>query len=154
MSRWESWSLHILTALVSVTGIVFFAMKYMMATADPFALINHPLQPAMLDIHILAAPFLILVLGIMYSSHISDKLDTGNKVNRRSGIAMLLSLLPMILSGYLLQVSTSAFLSKLILVLHLVSGLAFAGTYAFHQWKSIRLWRAQSRRRQVTRLPA
>ena len=50
MSRWESWSFHILTALVSVTGIVFFAMKYMMTTADPFALINHPLQPAMLDI--------------------------------------------------------------------------------------------------------
>ena len=154
MSRWESWSLHILTAVVSVTGIVFFVMKYMMATDDPFALINHPLQPAMLDIHILAAPFLILVLGIMYSSHISEKLVTGNKANRRSGIAMLLSLIPMILSGYLLQVSTSAFLSKLILVVHLVSGLAFAGTYAFHLWKSVRLLRAQNRRRRVTRLAA
>ncbi len=154
MSRWESWSFHILTGLVSVTGIVFFIMKYMMATEDPFALINHPLQPAMLDIHILAAPFLILVLGIMYSSHITEKLGTRNKANRRSGIAMLLSFLPMILSGYLLQVSTSAFLSKLTLAVHVVSGLAFAGTYAFHQWKSVRLWRAQNRRSRVTRLAA
>jgi hypothetical protein len=154
VSRWESWSFHILTGLVSVTGIVFFIMKYMMATEDPFALINHPLQPAMLDIHILAAPFLILVLGIMYSSHITEKLGTRNKANRRSGIAMLLSFLPMILSGYLLQVSTSALLSKLTLAVHVVSGLAFVGTYAFHQWKSVRLWRAQNRRSRVTRLAA
>ncbi len=154
MSRWESWSLHILTAVVSVTGIVFFVMKYMMATDDPFALINHPLQPAMLDIHILAAPFLILVLGITFSSHISEKLETGAKANRRSGLAMLLSLLPMILSGYLLQVSTSAFLSKLILAVHVVTGLAFTATYAFHLWKSLRLLRAQNRQRRVTRLAA
>ena len=154
MSRWESWSFHILTVVVSITGIVFFVMKYMMATDDPFALINPPLQPAMIDIHILAAPFLILVLGIIYSSHITEKLGTTVKTNRRSGLAMLLSFLPMILSGYLLQVSTSALFSKLTLVVHVVSGLAFAATYVGHQWVSIRLWRAESRRREVPRLAA
>jgi len=63
MKRWEAWSFHILTLIVTVSGIVYFWMKYLLKTDDPFSVINHPGQPAMLKTHILAAPLFILRQG-------------------------------------------------------------------------------------------
>lgn len=141
MKPWEKWSFTILTLVVTATGIVYFCMKYFMENNDPFSVINHPLQPYMLDLHLLAAPGLVFVMGIILNSHIARKLPKRNIPNRKSGWIALLSFPTMTLSGYLLPMFADPVWAKAMLVLHLGSGSLFAVTYAVHQVISIRLLR-------------
>ena len=60
MKRWEVWSFHILTMIVTLSGTVYLWMKYLLKTDDPFSVINHPWQPAMLAAHVLTSPALLL----------------------------------------------------------------------------------------------
>jgi len=152
MSRWEVWSLHALTLVVSITGAVYFWMKYLLETGDPLSVINHPLQPAMLNVHILAAPCLVFVLGAIANSHIALKWRTRSRLNRTSGRVALFSFPPMVLSGYLLQVVTQETAARVVLVLHLATGALFAITYLIHQLVMFRLWSKRLRRRSVHRL--
>lgn len=145
MSRWHAWTFHSLSAIVSLTGVVYFWMKHLLETDDPFALVNHPLQPAMLNVHILAAPLLVFVLGLIYGSHIAAKLSKAGE-NKRSGLMALFSFLPMVFSGYLLQVASTPWLRQMALVLHLVTGAVFALTYLVHQIITVRLWRSSRRK--------
>ena len=50
MKRWERWTFNSLTAAVAVTGFIYFWMKYFVESSDPFAVINHPWQTAMLNL--------------------------------------------------------------------------------------------------------
>lgn len=141
MSRWEKWLSHLSTVVVSVSGIVYLWMKYFMTTDDPFALVNHPLQPSMMSVHVLAAPVLTFMLGLIVNSHARKKLASPARSNRVSGLVALSSFPVMVLSGYLLQISTNELLTKVSLGLHLVTSGAFALTYAVHLLISLRLMR-------------
>jgi hypothetical protein len=114
-------------------------MKYMMQTDDPFAVVNHPLQPAMLHVHVLAAPAFLVLFGILLNVHVAGRI--GRAVpNRLSGIASLVTIVLMTASGYVLQVVTAESLQKTCVVVHLVSGALFAVSYLTHVAVSIRLW--------------
>lgn len=141
MSRWERWSFHVLIILVSVTGVLYFWMKYLMEDGDPFSLVNHPLQSLVLDLHIMASPFLIFVVAGVIYSHVIQKLSDRNISNRRSGLAALLCFAPMVLSGYFLQVAADPWVYRVSLLLHLLTGGIFLITYLLHQIISIRLLR-------------
>ena len=155
MSRWEAWTFHILTFVVSAGGAAYFWMKYLLKHDDPFSLVNQPWQPAMLKAHILAAPLLILSLGMMVSSHICKKLKNKNsKSNRISGILCLASFAPMAASGYLLQVVTSSTLTRALVIVHLATGGIFVGAYLAHQVVNLWLQRSKSKQEGGTRLAA
>lgn len=139
MSTFEKWSFNILAVLVTASGILYLWMKYFMSSADPFSVVNHPLQPLMLQIHILASPLFILVLGVILQSHITRKIKSGHRPNRRSGLLALATIAGMVLSGYLLQVVVNPFVSRAFLVTHLASGVLFAATYTIHLVVSGRL---------------
>ncbi len=74
MKRWERWSFNALNVVVAMTGIVYLFMKYLLSTDDPFSVVNHPWQSSMLSLHVVVAPALILVFGIVLRSHILKKL--------------------------------------------------------------------------------
>ncbi|MEW6322815.1 MAG: hypothetical protein AB1635_17225 [Acidobacteriota bacterium] len=131
MRPFERWALHLSTALVTASGVAYAWMKYLLVADDPFAVVNHPWQGAMLAVHVLAAPALLVAFGVVFSSHISRKLR-GVKPNRRTGLAALAAFAVMTLSGYLLQVVTTPLVSKVCLVAHLVSGGVFAAAYLAH----------------------
>src|SRR5439155_8043324 len=134
MRRWEASSFHILTLIVTVSGVVYFWMKYQLKTDDPFSVINHPWQPAMLKTHILAAPLFILAAGIMINSHIVKKLQNKSaRTNRVSGLILLLSFALMVASGYLLQAVSGPALTPVLAGLHIAAGILFAGAYFTHQ---------------------
>ena len=141
MKPWEIWLSHISTFLVTVSGVAYLWMKYFMETNDPFAIINHPWQPAMLSLHVLVAPALVFVVGLMVQSHIQRKLWSGTNSNRSSGLASMVTLPVMIASGYMLQVVTAPLLASITLGLHLVSSSIFVITYVTHQVVSYRLAR-------------
>jgi hypothetical protein len=145
MSPWERRSLHGLVGIVSLSGVVYLWMKYGLESGDPFAVVNHPWQPAMLDLHILSAPILLLLLGAIWRGHVAAKLWNGTRSNRRSGWLAIVTAPPMILSGYLLQIATDPLLRQAALLMHLVSGFAFVAAYAAHAVVALWLRRANAR---------
>ena len=143
MKRWERWSFNALSLAVAATGFAYLWMKYALRTDDPFAVVNHPWQTAMLDIHLLASPPLVLMFGIVFNSHVMKKLRATRLPNRRSGYVSLGTFAAMIVSGYLLQVSSSEWWLQALVVLHVTSGALFTAAYGAHLVLSATLARRQ-----------
>ena len=133
MSRPDRLLLHAATLLAAVTGCAVIWMKYFMKSTDPFSVVNHPWQPQMLAAHVLAAPVLVFALGLIARGHILDRLGEGPRNGSgRSGIAATLIVLPMVATGYVLQVATDPRPRHALAVGHLASGLLFTILYALH----------------------
>lgn len=132
MSRLQLLWLHLTFALTAITGIVFAVMKYFMKSADELSVVNHPLQPHMLAVHVVAAPFLLFVLGWTFSNHIVPKYRFGDGTNRRSGVGQALLIVPMALSGYLLQVSVDETLREAMAWAHWIASGVFVIGYLIH----------------------
>lgn len=132
MKWWEQWAFNALHGVVAVTGVLYFYMKYLVTAVDPFAVINHPWQPAMLSLHLLAAPFFIAFFGMLFRSHTLKKLTSPNVGNRRSGWISLLSFSAMALSGYLLQVASTPALLTVMLWAHIATSVVFVAGYSLH----------------------
>ena len=132
MTRWERLAFNVLGGVVSASGLVYAWMKYGMATDDPFALVNHPLQPAMLKVHLMASPWFILSCGVLIGSHVMAITGRGPSPNRRTGFVTLASVLAMTFSGYGLQVFTAPVWTRAMLALHLASAGLFLVIYGVH----------------------
>ena len=144
MKWWEQWAFNGLHGVVTVTGLAYFYMKYAVTAVGPFAVINHPWQPAMLSLHLLAAPVFIAFFGMVFRSHTLKKLISPSARNRRSGWMSLLSFSAMALSGYLLQVaSTPEFVTAMVWA-HVSTSVMFVVGYSAHLFISWRLGRASS----------
>ncbi len=132
MTRWERWGFNAFHSVVAVTGVAYFYMKYVMASDDPFAIINHPWQPAMLSIHLIAAPFFIAFFGMLFRSHSIRKILSPNRANRRTGWMSLISFSAMALSGYLIQVAAAPALITLLIWTHIATSTLFVVGYGIH----------------------
>jgi hypothetical protein len=119
--------------LVGATGIVLGIMKYFMAAADPYAVVNHPLQPLMLKVHIVSAPLLVFAIGIVFVNHIWKQWRAGLVRGRVSGLWTLLTFAPMVFSGYLIQSVTHEGWLLAMVTVHLVSAIAFLLGFVAHQ---------------------
>ncbi len=138
MSRLEAWLTHIATILLTLTGIAYAWMHYMMKPSDPFSVVNHPWEPYMMDIHIVVAPLQVLLIGMLVRSHILPKIQTEGNTARKSGILLIPLFIVMTLSGYLLQVIIAPW-KNILVVLHLASGALWFILYAGHYISSMRL---------------
>jgi hypothetical protein len=146
MRRWEIRLSHAATLAVAASGIAYFWMKHLIVNDDPFSVVNHPWQPLMLALHVVTAPVLVFVTGLVLRSHMLKKLAAGERPNRRSGLSSMVTLPVMIVSGYLLQVVTNPLASRIVLVAHLASSAIFVIAYAAHQWVSFRARRQTASR--------
>lgn len=133
MSRIESAYLHVTFAAVAITGTIFPFMKYFMKTDDPFAVANHPWQPYLLDVHVVFAPLLAFGLGLIFSNHVLPGLRGGSAPGRTSGYVAILTVAPMILSGYLMQVVTHEQIQFAMRLAHWISSAVFTLAYLGHQ---------------------
>lgn len=125
MTRFERGFVWGSTAVVATTGIVYAVMKHLMSPVDEFAVVNHPLQPLMLKLHIVSAPFLVFAIGLITMRHIWPHLRSGVKYARRSGITAALVVVPMVLTGYLIQAVTHVPLLTALAWSHLGLGALF-----------------------------
>lgn len=146
MKAWQRRSFTVLAAIVIVTGVVYFWMKDLLTPADPFAVINHPLQPLMQRLHVLAAPAFLVAFGMIVTAHVTWKLRNGRQL-RLSGLITLITIGVMTASGYLLQVAVDETWRRAWVVLHLASGGVFIVSYAWHFVMGVR----RSRAREVVR---
>ncbi len=137
MSPFERWSVWLTTAGTLVTGVVYWWMKDLMPSTDPWAVINHPLQPWVLKAHILIAPFMVFSVGLITSRHIWRHYSLGVGKGRRSGLLAALSFVVLVLSGYVLQVITAETLLRALAWIHLGLGILYSGAVAAH-WPATR----------------
>lgn len=133
MNRAEAWFVHISTLLVGITGIIYAVMRYLMEPTDPFSVVNHPWQPTLQHLHVLVAPLMVFAVGLIWKKHIAGHWRAGLTTGRRSGLSLVLTMVPMIASGYLIQVTVTDTWRTAWIVIHCItSGLWVAG-YLTHQ---------------------
>ena len=144
MKPWERWTFGLLALLVSVSGVAYFWMKYLLVSDDPFAVVNHPWQSTMLAAHVVASPWLLLIFGVILNSHILRKLRATGLPNRKTGLLSLATFFAMVASGYLLQVVTSEWLLPAVVAIHVATGTLFSVVYVSHLVISVRLARVQA----------
>lgn len=137
MTPFERWSVWVTTAGTLITGLVYWWMKDLMTSTDPWAVINHPLQPWALKAHILIAPLLVFSVGLITSRHIWRHYQMRVKKGRRSGMLASLSFLVLVLSGYVLQVVTVETLLRALGWIHLGLGIVYSLAVAAH-WPATR----------------
>ena len=144
MTRFERIMVNLSTLITGLSGIVYAIMKYLLRSDDPFAVINHPWQPAMLDLHVLAGPVMVFGLGLIAQDHILGQMRRpGSSRGRGSGILALASVLPMIATGYLIQVASGESWRKACVVIHLATGGVYLVAFAVHLYVA---WRMTGRR--------
>lgn len=143
MKRWERWTFNGLALVTAATGFAYLWMKYFMVAQDPFAVVNHPWQIAMLNLHVVASPMLILIFGIVLNSHVMKKLRAPRLPNRRSGYVSLATFAAMVFSGYLLQITANETWLQALVIVHAAAGALFCVIYGAHLVISVRLARAR-----------
>ena len=145
--RWAVWGTSVATFL---TGVVYLWLKYLVVNDDPFAVVNHPLQPAVLKAHILVAPLLVFSIGLVTLRHVWRHLRTRVGEGRRSGLLTMVVLGPMILTGYLIQAVTHEGWLKAMAISHIVLGIVYGLALLAHQFaaggRKARAARTQKRR--------
>ena len=127
MSRAERWIFDIANLLVGGTGIVYAVMEFLMKPADEWAVVNHPWQPQVQHLHVLAAPLLVFVGGLFWKHHVLKRYRDNGSGGRRTGLILAFQFAPMVLSGYLIQISVSENWREVWVWAHLItSGLWIA----------------------------
>ena len=135
----ERWLTNASTAIVAGSGIVYGVMKYLMRSDDPYAVVNHPMQPWMLDLHVVAAPFLVFALGVMMQQHIVTQLARGpGRPGRATGLVAVFCMAPMVATGYLIQVFTNDTARLASVVVHIVTGALYTLMFLAHVVRSRR----------------
>ncbi|MDT8340692.1 MAG: hypothetical protein RQ751_04195 [Longimicrobiales bacterium] len=106
MNRFQRRLLWWSTLLTAATGGVYAWMKHLMEPVDEWAVINHPLQPWVLKLHILVAPVMVFAVGMVTVTHVWPLLKAGLPRGRWTGIGTAATFGPLVLTGYLVQVVT------------------------------------------------
>jgi hypothetical protein len=132
MSRGESRFLNTANLLVGGTGLVYAIMRYGMEPADEWAVVHHPWQPQVQHLHVLAAPLLVFACGLIWKRHVLANLRREGRAGAGSGPGLLLTFLPMVLSGYLIQTTPGEDWRQVWIVTHLVASGAWIVAFAGH----------------------
>ena len=132
--RFERMLHHVAMVLVTLTGVAYFVLKDLVEP-DPesFSVVSHPWQPHAQHLHVLFAPLLVLSMGVLLKQHVLARLVNADwKRSRRTGASLVLFGLPMIATGYLLQVSVDETWRSAWKWSHIAASLLFVAGYAAH----------------------
>ena len=114
-------------------GLVYAVMRYLMTSPDEWAVVNHPWQPHVQHLHVLFAPLLVFAAGLVWKGHVIEKWRGNGSRARATGIALALQLLPMVLSGYLLQISVDETWRTVWMWVHGITGLLWCLSVVAHR---------------------
>ena len=132
MKRWEAWWNHAALAAVSLTGIVYGVFKYWVPNPDPDSRAGHPLQPVFLKAHLLFAPFALIGVGLLLHRHALSRMRRGEREGRKTGGLILWLIVPVALSGVLIQVLVEPLAVRWTGWTHAALGALFVLGYALH----------------------
>lgn len=132
MTRFERWAVWLASAVVGLTGVVYAWMRYLLPPLEPWAAIHHPLEPLVLKLHVVSAPLLVFALGLIAVRHVWQHIRLRVRPGRSSGLAGALVAIPMILSGYLIQVFTDRTILAVLAWVHVVAGVVYLVALGLH----------------------
>ncbi len=133
MNRFERWAIWVSSLATALTGLVLLVMKYFLEPADQWSVINHPLQPLVLKLHILAGPLLVCALGIITMRHVWEQLGLRVRRGFGSGLTAAAMAGAMILTGYLIQVVTHEWWLRLVALAHIAAGVIYVVGLVAHR---------------------
>lgn len=133
MSRFEAWTVHLATWLVGGTGLVYAWMLYLLPPVDEYSTVHHPLQPQTQHLHVIFAPLLVFAGGLIWHQHVRAHWRRGVRRGRRSGVALALTLAPMVISGYLIQTAVEEGWRRGWVAVHLAASALWLAGYLAHQ---------------------
>jgi len=139
MKTWLRWIFHLANILVGGSGVVLAVMVYLLKPVDQWSIVNHPMQPVVQHAHVLAAPLMVFVLGILWAVHVTAKWQAGGPEGRKTGMVLAVMTLPMIVSGYLFQVAVEPMWRTVWEVSHLTSSALWLVILAVHVARSLRV---------------
>ncbi len=131
MNVWQRRLLWSSTAVVTASGLLYAVLRYLVPPSDPFSAYNHPLQPWSLAAHVLFAPVLLFALGWFWGNHVLPKLKR-DVPGRPSGLALLVLIAIMTVSGYLLQVLAASGARPVLAWIHGLSSVAYVALLLGH----------------------
>ena len=134
----ERRGLHVATAAAALTGGVYGWFRYFGQRMGDFGPEPSPWQGLSQHLHVLAAPLLLFMLGVIVRGHLLLKLRNGQREGRRTGLWLGLLIAPMVLSGYGIQVVTGEGWHLALAWIHGISSLVFVLAYLVHL---IAIWR-------------
>ncbi|MDP6962606.1 MAG: hypothetical protein QGF46_00410 [Planctomycetota bacterium] len=130
---------HGANLLIGGSGVIYFWMLYIIEGGDDFSILNHPLQDDIHNWHIVLAPIAVFAVGMLLKSHVLLKLRSKYQgPGRASGLALCALFVPMVLSAYLLQVSTSEEWHSRLAWAHNIFSFLWIFSYLFHQLRIMR----------------
>lgn len=141
MTGFERLCLHVASALAALTGLLFGGLKYFGARPGEFGPETHPWQGLAQHGHVLAAPLLVFALGGLFRAHFLPMWRSGKLAGRLTGSFLGVGLVPMILSGYLVQVAVDPGWRTVLAWVHGASSLAFLVGFLAHLG---RVWRERA----------
>lgn len=139
MNPTERLLIHISNLAVVSTGLVYGFMLYFMKSDDPFSIVNHPYQPHMQHLHVLTAPLFIFAVGLIWRRHIWGHWQRRIPQGRDSGSSLLFLLVPMILSGYLLQTAVDPTWRDIWKYLHIGTSCIWTLAFVLHFFSARKL---------------
>ncbi|RMH03107.1 MAG: hypothetical protein D6702_07040 [Planctomycetota bacterium] len=137
MSRPEAWFHQLANLLVAATGLAWAWTLWWCEPADEFALVNHPLQPWFQAGHLWTAPLLVFSAGLLWREHAWRRLRRGGRGGRRSGLALMATLAPMVASGFFLQTAAEESGRRLWLAVHLTASALWLLSWVGHQLRRL-----------------
>jgi len=132
MTRPQAWTLHAAAFLVGVSGLAYAWMRYCVEPADEFALVNHPWQPAVQELHVLVAPLLVFATALVWSEHVWQRVRGGYPRRRPTGLVLFALFFPMVFSGGWVQVAEGELERGAAIWTHALSGTLWCAAYAVH----------------------
>lgn len=133
MTRFERWAVWTTSLATAVTGVVYLWMKYALTPANEWDVVNHPLQPLVLKLHILVAPLLVFAVGLVTMRHVWRHFVSKTALGRRSGVTTAAVLAPMVFTGYLIQAITHEGWLRAMVWGHVATGAIYVVGLALHQ---------------------
>jgi hypothetical protein len=133
VKAWEARYNHAALAATALSGVVYGVLKYFVPARDPDSTMAVPWQPAVLKAHVLAAPFLVFGLGLIFARHALGRLKAGERQGRRSGLLLLALGAPAVLSGYLIPALTGAAAARWTGWIHTALGVLLAAFWLSHR---------------------
>ena len=123
---------HAANVLVGLSGLIYFYMAWLMTPSDPWSVVNHPWQPEVQHLHVLLAPLLVFAVGLMWHGHVLLRWRLAGALRADSGSLLLLLFVPMVASGYALQISSEEAWRTGWAWVHVVSSGLWVASYGVH----------------------
>ena len=128
----EKRSVWLAVVCVVATGFGYGWLLWFGEGEDEFGPVAHPWLSTLQAWHVVTAPLFVFAVGVLWPQHIVLKLRTGAKPRRRTGIVLLSQALPMLFSGYLLQVSVDETWRQVWTVTHVATSVLFTVVFVLH----------------------